>query len=456
MNEELEKVFKYIDKNSEEYVEQLRRLCRQESISTQNKGIEDCANLVLKMMKEIGVDAMLSRVKGSNPAVIGILKSKKENVSSILFYNHYDVQPPEPFEEWESEPFSAEIRDNKIYARGVADNKGNLVARLMAIKAYQETLGDIPVDLKFLVEGEEEIGGKNLARIAEENKDLLKADGCLMEGGTLKMDGTPEMAFGAKGILYIELRVKVAEKDQHSSLAPFIPNAAWKLIWALNTIKDRDGKIKINGFYDNALEPDKDDLNLLEKLSINEEYYHKLYGVKERLRLRKGTEAGKVLLFSPTCTICGISSGYIEKGMKTVNPCYSYAKVDFRLVPNQKSDEILNKIRRHLDKQGFKDVEVIKLGSYEPARSPIYTKISKVVIKTAKQIYGAEPLLWPLTAGSAPVSVIIEGLKTPLAGGECLVRDDSNVHAPNENVRISDYIKAIKHLVTIFLNCAKV
>lgn len=455
MSEELEKVFKHIDKNFDEYVEQLRRLCKQPSISTQNKGIEECANLVLKMMKEVGVDAKLSKVENSNPAVIGSLKSKKENANSILFYNHYDVQPPEPLEEWVSEPFSAEIRNDRIYARGVADNKGNLVARLMAIKSYQETLGDIPVDLKFLVEGEEEIGGRHLPKIAEQNKDLLKADGCFMEGGFLKVNGTPQMVFGAKGILYVELRAKVAEKDQHSSLAPLIPNAAWKLIWALNTMKDKDGKIKIKGFYDNVLEPDEEDLKLLEKLDIDEEYYHELYGVKEKLEAKKGAEAGKALLFSPTCTICGISSGYLEKGMKTINPCYASAKIDFRLVPNQRSDEILEKVKMHLNENGFEDIKVVKLGSYEPARSPVYTKISKVVIETAKQVYKFEPLLYPLTPGSAPASVIIEGLETPLAGGECLGRDDSNIHASNENVRISDYIKAIKHLVSIFLNCGK-
>ncbi len=447
----LVEVFNDIDRNAENFLDQLKRVAAQPSVSAQNLGVKECGELVRQMMQDSGLNVRVIPVNGGSPVVFGELKSEGAK-ETILLYSHYDVQPPEPLEEWVSEPFKPEVREGRLYARGVADDKGILVGRLMAIRAIRDTVGNLPVNLKFVTEGEEEIGSVHLHEFVRRNKELLKADAILWEGGDRDPKGRPEIYLGMKGLLYVELRSKTASVDQHSSLAPILANPAWRVVWALNTLKDRNEKILIDGFYDKVLKPTTKDLKMLEEIPFEEKDIRDTFGVKGFLKGAKGTQLKKTLYFSPTCTVCGFDSGYKGPGSKTVNPKEARVKIDFRLVPEQRTDEILAKLKRHLKKHNFSDIEVVKIDGEEPARAPMDSKILAVTVETAKLVYNLKPVIEPMLYASGPMASFVNELKIPLSSGECVARLDSKIHAPNENIRIEDYILGIKHVAAILLS----
>ena len=264
----------YVDQNAERFIEELKEFCRQPSISTQNVGLEEMAELVRARLGRLGAEVRLIPVDGG-PAVVFAELGQGER--TLLIYNHYDVQPPDPLEEWESPPFELTIREGKLYARGVADNKGNLMARVQAIEAYRAVFGELPLRIKFVVEGEEEVGSLHLAQFAQENHELLAADGCLWESGGKDEAERFVLYLGLKGIAYLELRARGARSDLHSSLATIVPNPAWRLVWALSSLKDEDDHITIDGFMDHVARPTQAEMEMLEAIPFEEEK------IKERL-----------------------------------------------------------------------------------------------------------------------------------------------------------------------------
>jgi len=438
----------YIDSNAEKFVEDLRRLCRQPSVSAQNKGIDECVQVLREMMVEAGLEVRVIPVKGGNPVVFGEVKAEGAK-GCIGFYNHYDVQPPEPLELWETGPFEAEVRGGRVFARGVEDNKGNIVARLKAVEAIREVAGRVPVNLKFFIEGEEEIGSPHLPSFVKKHMDLLKADGYVWEGTGVDEKGRPVITLGAKGILYVELRAQGAKRDVHSSKAPLVPNPAWRLVWALASLKGPDEKIAVPGWYDDVVEPTEDEVRLLEEAPFEEEKEKESLGLKEFLGGLSGVESRRALYFSPTCTICGFDAGYKGLGSKTVLPSKALAKVDFRLVEAQKPNELFMKLKEHLKRRGFGDVEVRNLGGYEPAKTSPKEPFAAHVIETAKRVYGMKPVVWPTTAATTPIYTIRNWMGIPVASGGGVEYPGSNAHAPNENIRIRDFIQSIKYVATL-------
>jgi len=444
----MRELMEYIDSHVDEFVEDLRVLCRQPSISAQNKGVNECVEVLEELMHDAGVDVKVIPVKDGNPVVFGEVRVK--NTSKCLgFYNHYDVQPPEPLELWETPPFEADVRDGKIYARGVSDNKGNIIARLEAVKAVKEVLGELPVNIKFFIEGEEEIGSPHLPSFVKENMNLLKADGYIWEGDGVDVKDRPVITLGAKGILYVELRAKGAKTDVHSSRAPLVPNPAWRLVWALASIKGPDEKIKISGWYDDIVPPTEEEMRLLKEAPFDEEAEKRELGLKEFLRGLTGVESRKALYFSTTCNICGFDAGYKGPGSKTVLPSEAMAKVDFRLVEAQKPDVLFQRLIDHLRRNGFNDIEVINYGGYEPAKTPPSDPFVKRVIRVAEEVYGLKPVIWPTTAGTSPIYVVKNWMGIPVASGGGVGYPGSKVHAPNENIRIKDFIKSIKYVASL-------
>ncbi|HTD46769.1 MAG TPA: M20/M25/M40 family metallo-hydrolase [bacterium] len=444
----MDRVFQYIDAHRAEYVELLRGLCRQPSIAAQGIGLSETAGQVEALMAEAGIRARTIPVEGGAPVVYGEVKGKSPR--ALLFYNHYDVQPPEPLEEWESEPFGAVIRDDRIYARGVADNKGNLLARICAVDAMLHALGEIPATARFIVEGEEEIGSVHLPRFVREHPDLVAADGCIWEAGHRDIQENIVLALGVKGICYVELEATGANRDLHSSVGTIVPNPAWRLVWALSTFKDRNERILIDGFYDDVLEPTDDEMAQLRRIAPlrDEAAQLRSYGLDRYLLGVSGVELLKRNLFQPTCTICGITSGYGGPGSKTVLPRRAVAKVDFRLVPNQRSEDILKKVKAHLAQHGFADIAVRALGNEEPAKTPLTADIVKIVSEAARRIYNREPLVFPTMAGTGPMHVLTGAQGIPTIGTG-VGYANSNGHAPNENIRIADYIEGIKHIAMV-------
>jgi len=440
-------IFAYIDEHREQFIARLQWLCRQPSIAAQNVGIRETAQMVAQLMEQVGVRAEQYATDGA-PVVYGVAGSGPR---TLLIYNHYDVQPPEPLEEWQSPPFAAEIRDGKLYARGAADNKGNLVARLCAIEAWMRTRGALPLTVKFVVEGEEETSSAHLSQFVRQHQDLIQADGCLWEAGGKDIQEIPGLYMGAKGILYIELDATGANRDLHSSQATIVPNPAWRLVWALSTFKDRHENILIEGFYDDVVEPTPQEVEHLRRLAAgrDDELRRRDLGIDQFLLGVSGLQLVKRNLYQPTCTICGFGSGYTGPGSKTVLPRRAVAKVDFRLVPNQRPDDIFDKVKRHLAQHGFADIAVRRLGAEHPARTPVDSPLALVVQETAKEIYGRDPMVSPLMAATGPMYELTAQFGIPTVGTGCGYAH-SNGHAPNENIRLDDFFQHVKHVALIF------
>jgi acetylornithine deacetylase/succinyl-diaminopimelate desuccinylase-like protein len=363
-----------------------------------------------------------------------------------LFYNHYDVQPPEPLELWDSPPFEPTTRDGKIYARGVADDKGHLASRLAAIEAVRKARGELPCRVKFLVEGEEEIGSVHLEEFVDHNRDLLRADAAVWESGSVNDRDQPTLYLGMRGICYVELRVRTIAYDAHSGQGgSILPNAAWRLSWALSTLKTPDERIRVPGFYDAVEPPSARDLDLLARLPDDEAELRQRFGVERFLNGATGVDLKRQAVFDPTCTICGLTAGYQGPGTKTVLPAEASAKVDFRLVPRQDPRDIYNKVCRHLQESGFGDVEVTLLSAEHPARIDPDDPFVRLDAWIAEEVYGTPPAIAPLLGGSGPMYPFVEYLGLPIATPG-IGYPEARVHAPNENVRIADFVRGTRHM----------
>jgi acetylornithine deacetylase/succinyl-diaminopimelate desuccinylase-like protein len=437
----------YLEHNLDDSVAELSRLVAQPSVGAQNLGMKECAALVAGMLEKRGFDVQIMATRGA-PVVFGERKGKSDK--TLLIYNHYDVQPPEPLELWETPPFEPSLRDGKLYGRGVSDDKGHIVSRLFAIDALLDEAGELPCNIKFIIEGEEETASINLFDFIEKNRELLQADACMWEFGGVDHRDVPMLYLGLRGICYVELSVETAAIDVHSGLGGSIfPNAAWRLVWALSTLKGPDERIRIPGFYDNIREPSQRDRDLMNALPDVAEEYRSRYGVKEFIKgLTGGIDLKIEEVFTPTCTICGLTSGYQGPGSKTVLPARASAKVDFRLVPDQHPDDIRRKLRLHLDAEGFPDVQIADLGGDPPARTDPDEPFVQLVAKTSEEVYESPMELVPMVGGSGPSYPFVHDLKLPVATAG-LGYPDTRAHAPNENIRLDLYLKHARHMARI-------
>lgn len=439
---------KYLEKNLDDSIQELSALSAQPSVAAQNLGMEECAQMVAEMLEKRGFKAEIMATGGA-PVVIGERAGARTD-KTLLFYNHYDVQPAEPLELWDSPAFEPTLRDGKLYARGVSDDKGHITSRLFAIDALLSEEGELPCNIKFVIEGEEEIGSVHLPDFIEKNQDLLAADACIWEFGGVNFEEVPMQYVGLRGICYVELSVETAEIDIHSGLGGSIfPNAAWRLVWALNTLKDENERILIPGFYDPIESYSDRDVELLAALPDPADEYKTRYGVNSFLHdLSGGVELRLAEVFQPTCTICGLNSGYQGEGSKTVLPAKASAKVDFRLVPNQTPKQVLEQLRAHLDANGFSDVKIEFLGGGPAARTDPDDPFIKVVVDTAEEVYGAPMQIVPMIGGSGPNYPFVHVLNQPVATAGCGY-PGTNAHAPNENMRVDLYLKHAQHVVRI-------
>lgn len=435
----------YLEGHLDESIAELSRLVAQPSVGAQNWGLVECAELVASMLRQRGFSTQVMPTGGA-PAVYA--ERAGRSPKTLLIYNHYDVQPPEPLELWDSPPFQPELRDGKLYGRGVSDDKGQLVSRLFAIDALLATLGELPCRVKFIIEGEEETSSAHLHDFVERNQQLLKADACLWEFGGVDHREMPMQYLGLRGICYVELSVETAGTDAHSGLGGSIfPNAAWRLVWALNSLKGPDERIRIPGFYDSVKPPSARDRQLIAALPEVADEYKQRYKIDHFLKgLTGGPELQIAEVFEPTCTICGLTSGYQGPGSKTVLPARASAKVDFRLVPDQLPDQVLQQLRRHLDAEGFSDIQISDLGGDIPARTDPDDPVVALMARTAEPVYGAPMQLVPMVGGSGPSYPFIEFLKVPVitAGAGY---PGTLAHAPNENLRLDLYLKHARHMV---------
>ena len=443
----------YIEKNLDANLAELSTYVAQPSISAQNIGLKECAELVKNMLEKRGFLAEVMKTEGA-PVVFAERKGKSDK--TLLIYNHYDVQPPEPLELWDSPPFKPEIRDGKMYGRGVSDDKSHLTARLFAIDALLAEEGELPCNIKFIIEGEEETASEHLHAFVTDNLEKLKADACIWEFGGVDHREVPMQYLGLRGICYVELSVESLGTDVHSGLGgSILPNAAWRLTWALSSLKGVDERILIPGFYDDVTPPSDRDRELMNKLPDVADEYKNRFGVKNFIKgLTSGNDLKIEEVFTPTCTICGLNSGYQGPGSKTVQPAKASAKVDFRLVPNQRPNDILKKLRAHLDAQGFSDVQIEFLGGESAARTDPDDPFVKIVVDTAVDTFGMPMEIVPMIGGSGPNYPFIHDLKLPVATmGHGY--PDTKAHAPNENIRLDLYLKHAKQMARVIKEFSK-
>ncbi len=431
----------YVRAREREYIDELKTLIRQPTVSAQGIGIPETARIVLdRAKKRGGIAAEALSVDGGPPTIVG---ETGRGDRTLLIYNHYDVQPPDPLDEWATPPFEPTERDGFLYGRGVSDNKGNLMARLQAIDAYRATMGELPLRIRVLYEGEEESGSAHLAAFVARHGERLRADGCIWEAGYKDAAGRPTISCGLKGIAYLELRVRGANKDAHSSLATIVPNPAWRLVWALATLKNDADQITIDGFMDAVRPPTAADRALLEALPFDEQGMLRIHGITRFVRGLRGYELKKKHFLEPTCTICGIVSGYTGAGSKTVLPAVASAKIDFRLVPDLTPEKVTLLLRAHLDRRGFEDVEVVPGHGEPPSRWPTDSATARAAVDACRSAYGSEPVVYPLLAGSGPMAQVCDTLGIPVAGFGSGNAASAN-HAPNENIAIADYVDHIR------------
>jgi len=437
----------YIEKNSRRFVEELKELCTFPSISNHGlDAIQPARDWIALRMTRF-TDRVETLQAGGMPALYAEVPGSGKR--KLLLYQHYDVQPVDPVDLWDSPPFEPAEKDGRIIARGVADDKADVMARIHALETLK-SLGDIPVTLRFLVEGEEEIGSQTFEKIAHDYHDKLTADGCLWESGASFDDaGRPSIQFGCRGLLYVTLQVKLLDFDQHSGYASIYPSAAAYMIGALASLRDQDMNVKIEGFYDKAVRPTEADRRMVAKIDPEVEKRRKLVGFKRLVRDVKPDQVIEQMLFLPTCNFAGVGTGYQGHGSKTVLPAEAMAKLDFRLIPDQDPNEVMDQLRRHLDKNGFEKIEIVAWEGEKPARSDPGSAIGKTVIESVREMHG-EPVLWPFMAATGPMHPVVTALGVPTVLPVGVGRPDNRVHAPNENIHAADYINTIRLMCRVW------
>jgi acetylornithine deacetylase/succinyl-diaminopimelate desuccinylase-like protein len=435
----------YIDAHLDEWVEELSRLCRQPSISARGEGIAECALLVAEALRDRGFLAEVSPTDGGHPVVLAHAVGATP-ARTLLCYNHYDVQPPEPLELWHSPPFAPELRDGKLFARGAKDDKGDFMARLAALDALRAVHGQYPCAITFLVEGEEEIGSPHLPAWVERHADRLRADGAIWEEGGIGAEGHPLISLGARGLLYVELSVDTLPFDAHSGGANLLPNAAWRLTWALASLKGPDERVRIPGFYARVTPPSDRQEALLSALPSQEAAIMETYGLSRLLLGRTGPQVPRAP-FDPTCNIAGMGGGYQGPSSKTIVPAHALAKVDFRLVPDQDPYEVRDLLRAHLDAGGFADVEIAVLGAEYPGLTDADDPLVRLTVAAGEEVYGLPARVTPLSGGTTPKYLFTQRGVPVVAPGVGYHRN--NAHGPDEHVRLEDFRRAAKHLARV-------
>jgi acetylornithine deacetylase/succinyl-diaminopimelate desuccinylase-like protein len=434
----------YVDTHAQAILDRLATFCRIPSVSAENgPAMGQAADFVVDLCRTVGIHTELSPQPAGPPIIVGKAGAGEK---CLMIYNHYDVQPPDPLDEWRSPPFDPQIRDGKMFARGVADNKGDVIARLTAIQAYQQTIGPLPVRLLYVIEGEEEVGSMHLFKFSRRHEGLLRtADGCLWEYGYKNTDGQAVINLGVKGILSVELWVRTAGSDAHSSNGGIYPNAAWRLVEALATLRSPDGRVLVDGFMEIVQPPSASVVDLVDRLPFDEAKIMHVQGLKNGfLAGLTGPALLRRLYLEPTCTINGIVSGYTGEGAKTVIPAEAMAKLDFRLVPDLTPEVAKKLVVEHLARRGFHDIEVIDSeDGLLPWRTDPDAAITRAIQAALAEVTARPAVVNPSPSGSGPMYELcgLHGIPVAATGAAWY---DSRIHAPNENIRVADFLENIK------------
>ena len=399
-----------------------------------------------------------SRTFGRIPPVVygEVISKSNPSGKTILFYNHYDVQPVDPIEKWNEDPFSGKVIGNHIYGRGSSDDKGELITRIKAVEYLLQETGDVPCNIKFLIEGEEEIGSPNLIKYVQRYKEKFKSDLVIWESGYIDKDDRAIISLGQKGILNVEIKVHGPSRDIHSSLAVAIESPAWRLVHLLSLLYSaNDGKILIKGWYDEVTSLSEKELQLIANEPFNEEAFKKEYGISSFIKGQSSYEIKKALATEPSCNISGLVTGYTNKGVKTILPSTATVKLDFRLVPNMNPKIQFNKLVKYLRSKGYSEKDVtINYLSGEPAfRTPLNNEYVKLIVDSASKIFNGV-VLNVSSSGTGPMYVFKDILNVDsICIGSTIL--PNKMHSPNEFTNLDLLEKGTMCFIEIIKNFSR-
>ena len=436
----LQPVFEHIDQHQDEYMQRLFEYLRQPSISAQGVGIRETAALLVEVLSGIGLEVEVHETK--HWPIIEARYQARDTAPTVLLYGHYDVQPPDPLDAWESPPFEPEIRNGRIYARGVGDNKGQHFANILAIESYLACHSTLPCNIILLLEGEEETGSPHIADFVRMHRDRLACDLAITSDGPVHESGKACIVFGVRGVASFELRATGANQDLHSgNWGGIAPNPLWTLVHLLSSMKDQDGTITIPGFYDGITSPSPTERAALDRLPYDAASIQRELDL-QALDTPVDRAIADRLAVWPTLTINGLHGGYGGAGSKTVLPHEAIAKCDIRLVDGQRRDDILDKVESYVHGQA-PGVAFIRQGGMEPSKTPLDSPFAEPLRRAIQRAQREDPLLVPALGGTLPDYVF-----TQILGVHSFVipyanPDESN-HAPNENLEVERFFKGIR------------
>lgn len=436
----------YQDKNKDRFLEELLELLRIPSVSARSEHKEDmvkCAEKVKQRLLEAGADKAEVIATEGHPVVYGE-KIIDKNKPTVLVYGHYDVQPAEPLELWHSGPFEPVIKDGKIFARGACDDKGQFYMHVKALETMVRT-NSLPANIKFIIEGEEEVGSPNLAKFVVENKELLKADVILISDTAMISMDSPSIDIGVRGLSYIEVEVTGPNRDLHSGVyGGAVANPITILAQMIASCHDENNHITIPGFYDDVLDVPEKERDMLAEAPFDKDEFKKDLGIK-KIWGEKGFSTNERTGIRPTLELNGIWGGYTGEGSKTVLPSKAFAKISARLVPDQSSEKITKKLIKYFEEIAPESVTVKASAHHggEPYMTPINSDAYRAAAKAIKTTFGKDPI--PVRGGgSIPICALFEkelGIKIVFLG---FGLDSDNLHSPNEKYDIVNFYKGIE------------
>lgn len=453
---ELDELFTAIDQQQKEFVGDLHEVCSFASVAGNTSNLVKTKSYVMRKMGEYGINCREVQVPSGNSLIYG--ECRGESDYTVLFYNHYDVVEPGDSEKWLSKkPFDLTLDDGKLYARGISDNKGALFSRIHAVKTMLEH-GGLPVSVKFLVEGDEETASPSMFKYQAENADefkrMTKADICFWENGRVDGDGRPWARFGVRGACVFDLSVTTCNVDLHGRMGATVPSASWRLIWALASLKDENENIAIDGFYNDVIPPTDAELEILRKLPYNADGQKKKLGLKSYLLNANGDDVKLRMHTEPTMSVCGLEAGEMYKGARGIVPHTASARLSCYLVANQDPVKISSALRKHLDEKGFADVEIKYMGGSWPIKTPLDIPERAALERSALTAYEQPMVIEPTQLGGGPAIAIRRAWSEMPIVGIGPANNSANHHAPNENMKLSDYIKSIKHVAAFLYEAA--
>jgi acetylornithine deacetylase/succinyl-diaminopimelate desuccinylase-like protein len=438
----------YISLNKDEIIKDLAEFVRIPSVSSKGEHMDEAAEYLCNLMKKCGIKTQIFPT-AMYPVVYGEANCGDPQKPVILMYGHYDVQPAEPLEKWNTPPFEPTIIDGVLYGRGATDNKGYNVDYIHGVHALLETEGRLPCTVKFIFEGCEENGSIGLEDFFKSHKDLLSAEFAMMVDGPRHETGKPWMSLGCKGLLNLQLTLRTMDRDVHSANAPVLPSAAWDMVRLLNKLVDEDGHVNIPGFYDDVCEITPLERKVMAETIPSTEAASRALYHPVRILKRPGMTFEENLNYTPTCNISGIWSGYTGSGAKTVLTAEANVKFDMRLAPNQNGDIILENLKKWLLDNGYDNVTVHKFAHVLPSKTPLEVRGVKIVREACRKVFDSEPIVTPVGCGTAPLYMFTDVLDIPIIFSRYSDLDCNN-HSPNEKITLDLLLKGVEYMAQIY------